>query len=248
MSLPLPPPLSPDAALFLDFDGTLVDLAPRPDAVVVRPALPALLAQLARQLGGALALVSGRPIVQLDAWLAPLQLPAAGLHGAERRSAEGLLYRQPEPDLDAVCTSLEALVAQHPGLVLERKRGAVALHYRLAPSCQSLVEHAMQAALAHTPGMELVHGKRVVEMKPAGSSKGRAVQSFLAEAPFAGRHALFAGDDLTDEDAFAAVQARGGAGIKVGDGPTRARFRLASPLALSDWLSQAQQPADARTA
>ncbi len=235
--------LSENSALFVDFDGTLAEIAPRPDAVALPAGMVQLLATLHTRLGGALAVVTGRPIAQLDAFLAPLRLPTAGLHGAERRSASGAVTRLPEADLQQVVIGLQALAALHTGLLVEPKPGAVALHYRLAPDCEGLARQAMQAALQRLPGMVLMHGKMVIEMKPAEASKGRAIEAFMAEPPFTGRRPLFAGDDITDESGFAVVQAAGGIGIKVGPGPTQARHRLDTPTRLHAWLQAcAAQP------
>lgn len=228
--------LTENSALFVDFDGTLAEIAPRPDAVALPAGMVQLLATLHTRLGGALAVVSGRPIAQLDAYLAPLSLPAAGLHGAERRSASAVVTRLPAADLGPVVAELQTLAALHTGLLVEPKPGAVALHYRLAPDCEALALQAMQAALQRSPGMVLMHGKMVIEMKPAEASKGRAIEAFMAEPPFAGRRPLFAGDDTTDESGFAVVQAAGGIGIKVGPGPTQARHRLDTPTRLHAWL------------
>jgi len=235
--------LTENSALFVDFDGTLAEIAPRPDAVALPAGMVQLLATLHTRLGGALAVVSGRPIAQLDAFLAPLSLPAAGLHGAERRNASGLVTRLPQADLGQVVAELQALAALHAGLLVEPKPGAVALHYRLAPECEALALQAMQAALQRSPGMALMLGKMVIEMKPEQASKGRAIEAFMAEPPFAGRRPLFAGDDTTDESGFAVVQAAGGLGIKVGPGPTQAWHRLATPTQLLAWLQAgADQP------
>ncbi|MBC7958092.1 MAG: trehalose-phosphatase [Cytophagales bacterium] len=232
-------PLNKDSALFVDFDGTLADIAPRPDAVTLPAGVVELLARLHKQLDGALAVVSGRSIAQLDEFLTPLQLAAAGVHGAERRNASGVIGRFHEADLTHVVAGLEALAELHPGMLVETKPGAVALHYRLAPQCEALAQRAMDAALHESHGMALIHGKMVIEMKPAGASKGRAIRSFMGEAPFAGRRPVFAGDDSTDESGFAVVQAAGGLGIKVGAGATRANNRLDTPSDLRMWLQAA---------
>ena len=235
--------LTENCALFVDFDGTLAEIAPRPEAVALPAGMLELLAALHTRLGGALAVVSGRPIAQLDAFLHPLRLPVAGLHGGERRGASGVVTRLPEADLGRVIARLEALAALHTGLLVETKPGAVALHYRLAPDCAALASQAMQEALQHSPGMALMRGKMVIEMKPTEASKGRAIKAFMAEPPFAGRRPLFAGDDTTDESGFAVVQAAGGLGIKVGPGPTQARHRLDTPTQLHAWLQTcAEQP------
>jgi len=227
------------SALFLDFDGTLVDIVERPEAVSVEPGLVELLASLQRQLGGALAIVSGRPLAQIDAFLAPLALPAAGVHGTERRRADGVLQHLPVDAIDdELAAPLQALADAHPGVLLERKTGSLALHYRLAPQCEALCLAAARRIVDTTAGLALLHGKCVAEIKSALVGKGRAIDAFLAEPPFIGRHAVFAGDDTTDEAGFAAVQARGGIGIKVGEGPSLAQQRLLSPAAMRDWLRE----------
>ncbi|MEG2029891.1 MAG: trehalose-phosphatase [Janthinobacterium sp.] len=223
---------APGTAVFLDFDGTLVDLAPTPDGVRVAPGVIEALALLAERHGGALAVISGRPVAQIDAMLAPLVLPVAGVHGVERRGADGQLHVAATPDVAPVLARARALAAMYPGLLVERKRGAVALHYRLAPELESLCLQEMTAAVQACPGVLLLHGKMVLEAKPAATDKGGAIAAFLQESPFAGRRPVFAGDDTTDEAGFAFVQQAGGQGVKVGSGPSAATLRLASPGAL----------------
>jgi len=240
--LPLPGPLptiGAQTALFLDFDGTLADLAPEPDAVqLVSGVIPALL-RISGQLGGALAIVSGRRLADLDGFLAPLQLPLATEHGAQRRDVQGRVLSFAEPDLSGLARSATEFAAQHDGLRVEIKQAAVALHYRHAPELEALCLQVMQEAANRTPGVELLSGKYVFEVKPANVSKGSAIRAFMNEAPFSGRLPLFAGDDTTDEAGFAAVQSLGGEGIKVGEGPTLAHHRCASPDALREWLHAA---------
>ncbi len=223
---------APGAAVFLDFDGTLVDLAPTPDGVRLEPGVVEALALLAERHGGALALISGRPVAQIDAMLAPLVLPVAGVHGVERRGADGTLHVAATPDVSPVLARAQALAAVHPGLLVEQKRGAVALHYRLAPELEQLCLQEMTAAVQACPGILLLHGKMVLEAKPAATDKGGAIAAFLREPPFAGRRPVFAGDDTTDEAGFAFVQQVGGQGVKVGLGPSAANLRLSSPGAL----------------
>lgn len=234
------PTLDANDALFLDFDGTLADLADRPDAVAIAPGLVDRLAALSSWLGGALAVISGREIGQIDAHLAPLRLPAAGVHGVHRRSAEGRTVHLAAPPLVAAEAALQAFANIHPGVLVEVKSGAVALHYRLAPEYEEECRDAMAQAVRDTPGMMVISGKMVFELKPAHANKGHAVEAYLREAPFVGRRAIYAGDDQTDEDAIVAVQARGGIGIKVGRGPSAAKCRVAAPSALRAWL-HAQQ-------
>ena len=220
------------SAVFLDFDGTLVDLAPTPDGVRLEPGVVEALALLAERHGGALALISGRPVAQIDAMLAPLILPVAGVHGVERRGADGTFSVASTPDVSPVLARAQALATVHPGLLVEQKRGAVALHYRLAPELEQLCLQEMTAAVQACPGVLLLHGKMVLEAKPAATDKGGAIAAFMQEIPFAGRRPVFAGDDTTDEAGFAFVQQAGGQGVKVGNGPSAAALRLASPGAL----------------
>ncbi|RYF84085.1 MAG: trehalose-phosphatase [Comamonadaceae bacterium] len=238
----------PDAALFLDFDGTLVAIAETPEAVKVPDAMVPLLIELHDLLDGALAVVSGRPIDVLDRFLAPLRLPTAGEHGAQRRDAEGALHEAPRADLSGVLDAANGLAARHTGLLVERKHAAVALHYRLAPQLEDLCLDVMGEAVGTDPALDLIHGKCVVEIKPAGVNKGIAIDAFLKEAPFEGRRPFFAGDDTTDESGFAVVQAHGGLGYKVGDGGSRAQMRLESPRAVLDWLQATRDALVARAA
>jgi len=230
---------APDCALFLDFDGTLVDIAPTPDAVVVTPQLLAALSALQARLDGRLALVSGRPIAELDKLLAPLVLPAAGVHGMERRMAGGPLQRLPAPDFSLVRAQALALAGQHPGLWVEEKHGALALHYRQAPELHDICVQTMAAAVGASPGLLLMEGKMIVEVKAGGVSKGTAIRDFLGQAPFARYRALFIGDDTTDEAGFDYVQSVGGVGVKVGPGPSIARHRIASAQRLRAALARA---------
>lgn len=227
-------------ALFLDFDNTLVDFAPLPESVVLPPDLITTLQRLQHAANGALAIVSGRPLKQIDHFLAPLRLPVAGVHGAERRSADGRMTQLQVPDIERLLACLQPLTQQHAGLLLEVKRGALALHYRRAPHLEQICVQAMSEALAHEQGFALLRGNMVVEAKAADADKGKAIAAFMEEAPFAGRRPLFIGDDITDEVGFAWVQseAAGGLGIKVGPGPSLARARIASPAAVRSMLAQ----------
>ena len=226
-------------AFFFDFDGTLSDLAERPEAVRVDPGVPLALARLRVRCEGALAVISGRPVAEIDQHLWPETLPAAGVHGAERRCADGRWQRLALPEVELALPELAAWCAARPGLRLERKPGALALHFRAAESLQPECLAAMQRAQRRVPGTVLLEGKMVVEMKPAAVDKGRALRAFMAEPPFAGRRPWFFGDDVTDEAAFDAVHALGGVAVKVGAGATRAPWRLADPAALRAWLERA---------
>jgi len=235
-----PPPLSSTASLFLDVDGTLLDIAPTPGAVCVEPALRALLGACAQRLGGALALVSGRTLAQIDALFAPLRLPAAGLHGLERRDAAGQWRSKApeEPALAGARPRLERFVEAHPGTLLEDKGASLALHVRLAPRFLAPARAAALAELAALgAGFELQEGKCVLEIKPRGADKAGAIAQFLEEPPFAGRLPVFAGDDLTDAAAIRAVAAAGGIAIAVGErieGP----YAFGAPHELRAWLAR----------
>ena len=230
------PAITRRTALFLDFDGTLADLAPQPELVVVPHDLVALLDELTGQLGGALAIVSGRKMADLDGFLAPLRPPTAAEHGANQRLPNGELLQKASPRLHDVIRIAQALAGEHAGLRVEVKSAAVALHYRHAPELEMLCLNTLAEAIKLTPGVELMQGKFVLEVKPAGVSKGSAMEDFMGITPFAGRVPVFAGDDTTDEAGFAAVQAMGGAGIKVGEGPSLAHHRCASTALLRQWL------------
>lgn len=232
-----------DAAFFFDFDGTLVELAATPDRVIVEPMLVALLGGLRRASHGALAVVSGRGIDSIDALLATSELadlPIAGLHGAERRDAKGDVLRMGFNDsrLACIARALERVVGENPGMLLEIKGAALALHYRNAPERESVARQATEQLCAEYPDAYVLQpGKMVYEIKPRNVDKGRAIDAFLNEPPFAGRMPVFAGDDLTDEKGFEAVNARGGLSIKIGDGDTRAGARLPSVDAFRHWLA-----------
>lgn len=225
-------------AMFLDFDGTLVEIAKHPREVFVAPSTRRTMDRLQKALGGAVAVVTGRDIGDIDRLFAPLHLPVAGVHGMERRSHAGVLREQKVNGevLETVAARLAPLLASEPGLLLERKRGSLALHYRNRPDLKAACARAMDAAVAGLVEIHLLRGKMVIEAKAGASNKGDAIGEFLGEPPFAGRVPFFAGDDVTDEDAFAAVNARGGVSIKVGTGGTRARYRAASIPAFLDWL------------
>ena len=230
------PRITPRTALFLDFDGTLVELAAQPELVEIPPGLTSTLVALSAQLGDALALVSGRSLADLDGFLMPLRLPSAGEHGALRRTAAGSLISAPSADLQHVLQVAQSLAQRHAGLRLELKSRALSLHYRHAPELEDLCLQVMREAVGQSAGFELMQGKLVIDVKPLGFSKGTAIAAFMGEAPFNGRMPLFAGDDVTDEAGFEAVQRLGGQAVKVGAGPTVARYRCASVSHLAAWL------------
>lgn len=228
-------------ALFLDIDGTLLDFAGRPQAVEVAPVLPDLLARVGDTLDGAFALLSGRPLAQIDALFGLPRIAAAGLHGAELRFPDGQVQRSTNgASLPAgFADRARALVAALPGVLVEDKGAALALHYRAAPAAQAAVQRAaVQLSVMAGENYTLQHGNHVVEIKPAASDKGTALAALMDAAPFAGRRPWMLGDDLTDEHAFAEVDSRGGASVIVGERrPTVARFALADPAAVHAWLA-----------
>ena len=230
------PPITANTALFLDFDGTLVEIAAQPEDVQIPPNLLATLAALHDRLGGALALVSGRRLSDIDGFLTPLRFPAAAEHGAQRRGADQQLSSFPAPCLQQARLAAEGLLVRHPGLRLEQKHLALTLHYRHAPELEGLCLQVMRAAVERSVGLDLMQGKCVLDVRPSGVSKGTAIAAFMSEAPFAGRLPVFAGDDTTDEDGFEQVQRLGGHAIKVGGGPSVARHRCDSVTALAAWL------------
>ncbi|HEX2650361.1 MAG TPA: trehalose-phosphatase [Burkholderiales bacterium] len=239
MSAPKLPPLGEGWAYFLDIDGTLLDLAEHPRAVRVSVALP-LLERLLTAAEGAVALISGRSVDDIERLFYPLVFPIAGQHGTERRTAEGLLLRHAPPleHLGRAASELVRFTAAHTELVVENKGMALALHYRRAPELRDLVEHEMRTLAASLgDAFELQEGKLVFELKPSGKNKGSAIAEFMREAPFAGRLPVFIGDDLTDEHGFEVVNELGGHSVKVGPGPSRARWRLADSSAVREWLA-----------
>ena len=235
---PAPPSPQCDWAYFFDIDGTLVSIAETPAAVRVSTELRQMLEELYKCAGNAVALMSGRPIAEIDRLFPAVHLPVAGQHGAERRDAEGRVTRhEPTQDLEATRQRLGSAIVEKPGLLLEDKGLSLALHYRRAPRHAGFV-HRTMAAEAKTLGPEytIQTGKSVVELKPAGKDKGRALLEFMQEPPFAGRMPVFIGDDETDEFGFDTVNRLGGQSIKVGAGDTVARWRLPDVKAVQEWL------------
>lgn len=228
-------------AYFLDVDGTLIEFADSPGAVHVDDALLGLVARLHHACGGALALVSGRTLLDLEQRLGSVRIPLAGQHGLERRDAAGRRHVHAPPVLlkRELRQRLDALVAHHPGLLLEDKGLTLALHYRKAPQLAAWLHRLLGEWVAQSADLYLQKGKRVLEIKPAGFDKGSAIAEFMAEAPFHGRVPVFIGDDVTDEHGFARVNLLGGHSIKVGAGKTAAGYRLADVTAVRAWLANA---------
>lgn len=231
-----------DSSLFLDVDGTLLDIAQAPELVVVPAELSATLSQLADLLGGAVALVSGRPIAQLDRLFAPLRLPAAGEHGAEIRLAvdQDIIAGPPPAALAQLLAQLTAATATMPGVHIERKRAGLVVHYRQAPEQGALLHGLVEAAVAdHVADVQVMPGKMVLEIKERMYSKGQAVIALMQRSPFVGRRPLFVGDDASDRDGFTAARRFGGCGAAVGpDHADAADWAFPSPAAVRAWLGR----------
>jgi trehalose 6-phosphate phosphatase len=237
---PWPPPArGPDWAFFLDIDGTLVEHADRPSAVELDQEVVATLGKLRQSTGGAVALISGRSLSDVDALFAPAVFPAAGQHGAERRRADGGYVKAGAPAraLRPAAAALVAFAVRHPGVLVEDKGLSVAVHYRRRPALREAVAAAVSRVAASLGENWVVQsGRLVYEIRPDGRDKGSAIAEFMAEPPFAGRVAVFVGDDPTDEHGFVAVNCRGGLSVKVGEGETAARWRLPDAAAVQCWL------------
>lgn len=233
------PPASIEWAYFFDIDGTLVDLAESPSDVQPDRDLRRLVADLFAQGGGAVALISGRSLTDIDRLFPRVQLPAAGQHGLERRDATGRLHLHPSAaeSLDAIRVELREATARHPDLLLEDKGLSLALHFRRAPHLAGFA-HRLMRSMQNRLGDEycVQPGKRVVELKPAGRDKGVAILEFMQEVPFQRRTPVFLGDDATDEYGFDMVNSMNGHSVKVGPGATAARWRLGDVLAVRAWL------------
>jgi trehalose 6-phosphate phosphatase len=238
--MPLQPPVPRNRAccLFLDIDGTLLDFAPTPDQVRIDDSLLDLLGNLDRACAGAVAFVSGRSIHDIDGLFEPLCLAAAGVHGCERRDARGRLLRPyfETAGLHELRSRLDPLVQRLDGTLVEDKRFGIAIHYRAAPHLEGPLRAGLGRLVALIPaGFQMLDGDHVIEIKPASHNKATAVDAFMHEEPFAGRLPVFIGDDLTDQDGFAAVRKFDGMAIGVGH-DTGAEWQLPNPLAVRRWL------------
>lgn len=237
MTLPTPLRLPRNTALFLDLDGTLLELASTPQAVVVPEGLVNLLQALSRELEGALAIITGRSLETVDRLLAPWQSLGAGLHGLEFRWPGSLLIERESVGLiGALATRLRERFPAPSAIQVEDKGAAVALHFRLAPERATECEQAMIEATSDLPGLRLLRGHCVIEALPATADKGRAIARLMARTPFAGRTPAFVGDDVTDEDAFPVITRHGGLCVKVGHAPSIAAHGLDGPREVLKWL------------
>lgn len=236
-AMPSPPLPGLNWALFLDIDGTLVDLAPSPDAVIVPASLRENLASLHHMIA-ALALVSGRSLRQIDALFTPLILPASGQHGAELRLGRTVAENPPLPAIRTALPALHQFAADHHGILVEDKGDSVAIHYRAVPTLAEEVEAVTRRLMGDSPDVEVLPARMAFDIKPRAVSKGRAIAWFMGREPFAGRVPVFVGDDHTDETGFAAVNELGGHSIRVGDEKdSEARFSLGSSAAVREWVA-----------
>ena len=239
-----PPQLERTSALFLDFDGTLVEIAATPEAVVVPSSLPDLLAQLNRQLDGAVAIVSGRPIADTDRLLAPYRASSAGEHGVSLRYNDGTLEELPIGIAvpEEWRTTLDAAIQRWPGVRLEPKPHGVTLHYRLAPQHGDEVWRVVRALVpADHPWFRLIPAREAVEIGLRSVSKGHAVERLMAHAPFHGRRPIFIGDDFTDEAGMSMARSFGGLGLRVAD------VFGGDPAQVRAWLMQGSERLEGRT-
>jgi trehalose 6-phosphate phosphatase len=240
-------PPSPEAnwAWFFDIDGTLVEIAQTPEAIVVHDDIPPLISRLNLIAGGAVALITGRAIADVDRLLPMHGMTVAGQHGLEIRTATGDLTTHPvrAESLNKVRAELLDAVAKHPGLIAEHKGLSIALHYRHAPALASHAHRLMRTLKQrYVPDFVIQKGKRVVELKPAGKDKGVAIAEIMSEPPFAGRTPVFIGDDVTDELGFKVVNRMKGHSVKIGTGRTNAKWRLKDVKSLRNWLQAVTGP------
>jgi trehalose 6-phosphate phosphatase len=226
--------------IFLDFDGTLVEIEDRPDDVRIDAPTLQLIERLRDRVGRALALVSGRDIHVIDRLLYPLVLPVAGVHGLQRRDASGRLHTPiiDQSVVEAIAAQVEAEFHSEPGVVIEKKTGAVAIHFRLRPDFEKKCCALARKIIRERPDLRMIKGKMVCEIRLQGNDKGAVIATFLEERPFKGRKPIFIGDDATDEPGFVAVNARDGLSIKIGDDPTAAKYRAANILEMHNWLDE----------
>jgi trehalose 6-phosphate phosphatase len=235
------PRIASDVALFLDFDGTLAPIAPHPGAVVVAPYLAPLLLRVRGYTRGALGLISGRVIADLDRLTRWTVQAAAGVHGLERRNASGQIVRSMELDarsLEKTRAALQRFKIDHPEVLIEDKAASIALHYRMAPAEADACDAFLNQFVTASSQFEVKRGACVVELKCAAENKGTALRAFLSEPPFCDRRPVFVGDDLADEDAFAEVRRHDGVAILVGpERPSAANMRLPTVQAVHSWLN-----------
>ncbi len=231
-------------ALFLDIDGTLLDVALTPSTVHVPPNLAELLDMLAGRLHGALAIVTGRSLEEADRLLHPAKFIAGGVHGGEMRFSDNGKIETLTPKFSSVLTAdIKKIAEDLPGIVYEDKGSGIALHYRLAPELQSSLMMMIEALVPKYPNQfSICEGRKVVEVLPVGFSKGRALRTLAALPKFTGRIPIMIGDDISDVDAFRAAEALGGYGLKVaGENFSEDESAFQGPAEVLDWLRKVSE-------
>ena len=227
-------------AIFLDIDGTLLEITSKPGLVKVNYNLKKLILKIMESLDGAVAFISGRTILEIDQLFKPLKLPASGKHGAERRDASGRTHIAESYDsliMADIIKILQKFVCSNPGTILENKTQTVALHYRLKPQIEKEASDLINALILNHEELELLKGKMVFEIKPKATNKGTAITQFMNEQPFAGKTPFFFGDDVSDEDGFQAINLINGISTCINPQPTSiAQFRLETVPSVIDWL------------
>jgi trehalose 6-phosphate phosphatase len=229
-------------AWFFDVDGTLVEIAATPSSVVVRDELPHIISRLNDLSGGAVSLITGRAVADVETFLPLPGIAVAGQHGLEIKDASGevAVTSTSRADFDAINSELTDLAKRHNGLIVEDKGESIALHYRLAPQLAGYAHRVMRALRSrYGPDLVIQKGKRVVELKPATADKASAISELMVAKPFYGRRPVFVGDDVTDEAGFRLVNELGGHSVKVGKGKSEARWRLRDVDVVRQWLSEA---------
>ncbi|MEN0087740.1 MAG: trehalose-phosphatase [Pseudomonadota bacterium] len=230
-----------DHAMMLDFDGTLVDIAATPDAVTFAERDDALLRRLSQNHGGALAIVSGRAIDDLDGFITDFPGAMAGGHGAELRvdGEQSLADHIDEDKLEQLKAAVRSFAEAEPRLLIEEKATGIVMHYRAHPDCEDKAVSFAKSLVDGHSDFGVQYSKMAVEIRPKGASKASAMEKLLESKPFAGRAPFFAGDDVTDEDAFDWVNAQGGISVRIGPGPTKALYRTPTPRSFKAWLDRA---------
>ena len=227
-------------ALFLDVDGTLIEIADKPASITVSNNLKQLLSKLERQADGALALVSGRTISEIDQLFQPLKLPISGKHGFESRDASGLIHVSPykfSKRMAHILKTLQQFVIKNPGTMLENKEQTLALHYRLKPEIKNQATNLVNRLIENHSNLEVLDGKMVLEIKPKANHKGTAISKFMQEKPFAGKTPFFFGDDVSDEDGFKTINTINGISICINpQSESNAQFKLKTVRAVIHWL------------
>jgi trehalose 6-phosphate phosphatase len=233
------PEFKPDWAFFLDVDGTLLELASHPDAVVLKPQLTETLDLLRMSINGAIAFISGRSIIDVDNLFKPLRLPIAGQHGLERRDYQNEIHyhKSPNGEMKNARQVLSSFADDNQGILIEDKGISLAVHYRQAPELKNKLDVLLKKLIDRLgDDFHLQQGKMIYEIKPGGKNKGIAIEEYMQESPFRGRIPVFIGDDVTDEDGFRSINKMHGHSIKVGCGNSEAHWRLPDSDSVLEWL------------